>query len=1576
MKGKTRVVVNPAITVISVRLVALCCFASMTMTWVFCTSAEGQGLFRPLQGLPPGRFVEAPRGLEQILREAEQGIEDGRYSDAIVRLGDLLAGEDSNRLLDDVQGQDFFIQSAPVDGESRPLRLSFLRRVRDLIGGLPAEAADLYELRYGPSARKILDEASESRDWRSVKEVRRRYFHTLAGYESSMLLAQRSMLLGHPLEAMLLLSDIIVSDRAVKYLGQGVLVMHAAAGKAAGRARDDAEENALSKSGEIRVDIEEESLTFSGTDALTQWVTETYVSVNGASRQEKAPETLPVTQKKSYALLGGSTSRNGSDGGQLPLSNERWRLSTTSSPLQERVLRQSVEELASSGKLPPPCWVPLRVDGQLLMRTTERLVGVDYRTGKRVWTYPWQLGYDSLEEESSALEELIGQEQRQPLLSQRVWNDLPYGQISSDGRNVYLLDQLRQVESAGMNTLLNFRGVRRVDNSTNTLVGLELATEGKLRWRLGAEGDTDSFSEAFFLGPPLPVDGRLYVMAEIAGDITLCCLEPDTGKELWRQQLLAVESGGVGTDPIRRVAGAMPSYHEGILICPTGAGAVVAIDLVDRTLRWGASVERNAEMLRSIAGGGRAIEASKLMQRWFSGAAIAANDAVLVTPIESDRLYGFDLLSGETLFPQKNRGYMLYVAGIRDGKFFVVGTHQIRAFEVETGQPVWTTPRDLVSAGQQIAGLGVFGEYDYFVPTTTNEVIQVSLADGTVRQRRVTQYPLGNLIAADGELITQGPTSLSVAFGESTLGPMVEERLVRNPKDFEAMVRKAELLIQREDRQKALELLSEARAMEPDNDEVRMLSVSAILGQLHDDGQLDPSLVATLEPLIDRPRQRIELLGLQVRSAMGSKDSISAITRLVELSRLLGSESSVDSSDQALVDDATRQCTVDSWVAARASEVFEMANEDELLKMNAILNAEAKQRITGSDRLLRSALVHFSRFSGMELLRAELANRMQERQDAVGLERLALGMSLPNAATLKMLSFERLSLLSKAYEIGGMPKDQLRVLTEIQQRFQGAGEDLNSDRTTNQISQQITQLNQQLAKRVWPKTLKLTWDARTTRIIRSLSQTQRFSEMNFLAGEQMMGWRLYGEGRSPLSLLSPEGTRVRIPVDGDVNESEKLAVVSGGVMVVVTRNELIAVNLLSVFSGVGDPVLWQRPIIGDGGNPMSRRSSVTPFDDKVVRYAVDNSMTSAVIPEFSLGPVMGNRLFVLQGGDLIAIDLITAETLWRNAAAPVSGAVLCDGQRVAVVSDSTSETIFFDPLDGRKLGSSPWERGEIWSAAGKHVLAYQATEMKDQYMVSLTDPFSGQDVLTHLSMRANRAGGDEALESSYGHVENARYLNMLSNRGDATLWDLVEGRELAVPKVDPFPSLVGLNVMRLGEKMIWLPKGKPQAPAGPNEPQMQTADGRYHVAVDRLIAFSLNDASMVWKRDFDSTWGCTLMQPSGTPLLFMARSPFEFSTTNRTRRKTLDVMALDMESGDIADLTQGRTVLSGNNQLETKVVVQPNGFRLLVEVGVEHLLYELGVEASEPESENPAKENPAKENPDKEKPAEEKPAEQ
>ncbi len=1311
-------------------------FASVFCASHFAREASGQAFFPRMT--QSGRFIEAPRGIEQQLREAERSLQQDEDSDAVVRLGDLLQRDSQSLEESDLAGQDFFIDIDGPESGSRLVTNSLIRRARQIIGQLPPSALDTYELRYGPMARKLLQDAASSRDWEAVRTVRRKYFHTKAGYESSLLLAQRELLAGHALAASLLLDDVVATPRAVQHLGDAVLKMHASASSIAGRA------DRGTTAGDDRYRGSEE---FTGKDV------------------------------RDYAMFGGGPDRNGNSAGQMPLTNMRWELETTASPRQERAIRNVASDLAATGKLPPPSWMPLRVGDQLLMRTTERLVGVDYRTGKRVWTWPWFS--PAFNEENLEFDSVPGEEGPGDLLSQRVWNDLPYGQMTSDGERVFIIDDLGEVEVAAFSPI-GLGGTRPSDTGTNTLVALDLATEGKLLWRIGAGSEEASkLSGAFFLGPPLPLDGRLYVMIELAGDIILSCLDPATGGELWRQQLVAVESGGVDVDPIRRVAGASPTYYEGLLICPTGAGAVVAVDLSDRVLRWGLAFDRNTEMIRSVSGRG-GLEATQLMQRWYSGTAIASDDTLLVTPIESDRLFGLELLTGRRRFAEKNRVHMRYLAGIRDGRFFVVGANQVNAFDLHTGASIWTTSPEMFAAGQQVVGRGVFGDGDYLLPTTSNQLIRISLADGDVIERRTTKYPLGNLVAVGGEIIVQGTSTVSVAYGEASLEPLVTKILEKNPNDFGALVRKSELLIQRGERKEALELLARAREMEPTNDEVHMLSVSAMLGALRANLDAGGDLVESLDRLIDRPSERAELLSLRIRSALAHERYDEATELLIDLSTLLASQPLLEGAADQVVGDVARHCSLDSWVAARVNDVANNTDQENLAAVNDLVAASIQPQLAGSNSLLSRVVRHFGSLDGVAPIRAELAARYAKAGSTLQLERLALGLEVPTAAGFQALPNARLLTLAEAYVSHRFGEDAIAALGELRSR--------DAPELAGRITPLLEQATGMELKPTWANNVSLTWDSQRIHTRGFTVPSQRVAETKVAAGKHFANWQLVSEGTNPLALRDPTGQLSPITIEGFDRriDVDKEAQICGSFMVIVMPTELVGVDLYHVMANDGESVLWRRGLSGDGQPIAKRRSETTPFDDQIVRYVITSDTAANSLPEFCLGPILGDRVLVLQGGDLMAIDLQTSETLWRNSTAPRSGAVLADDGRVAVVSPANKKVAFFDLLDGRKLEESNWDHGDIWASAGANVLCYSETETKRRYHVQLVNPFSGKVLLECQTLAANRGNTDAPC--SYGRVIDGRYCTLLDSDGQSTIWDLVDARNWSTETAGIFRS--------------------------------------------------------------------------------------------------------------------------------------------------------------------------------------------
>ena len=1473
------------------------------------------------QGNLAASFIEPPRSVGQYLRDAERAIADERYSDAVIQLGDLLQRESWTGEDDELTGQDYFLaEDEPADAKRMLRADSLLRRARRMLGELPASALETYELRHGPAARRDLAEAVDERNWDAVRSVRRRYFHTPAGYRASWLLAQRQWLGGHPLAASLLLDDIVDSPRAIAELGDAVLLMHAAACRLSGRSLPDvpaARDASVTLAGERR------ELPAAG--ELGSWIEATF-RVHGDSGRNS----------DSYPIAGGQPDRNGGDAGEMPLSNVRWMQPTTASPRQDRSLREKTEEFVTSGTLAPPSWTPLRVGGTLLMRSTERLLGVDYETGKLVWEYPWTSPSEQVAESELAIDMLEDKDDADNLLVQRVWNDRPYGQVTSDGQRAYLIEGLSEIEVMRIGPFQQ-RATRPSDTSSNTLVALSLESEGKIRWSVGGDSPiSSSLSDAFFLGPPLPIDGRLYVMAEIAGDVNLCCLAARTGELLWRQQLVAVESGAIEVDPVRRVAGAMPTYHEGLLICPTGAGVTVAVNLADRTLRWGAEYRRNTDFDRRASS--RSVDQKQLMQRWTTGVAVASGRTALVTPIESDRLLAFDLPTGEIRYEQ-NRVHQRYLAGIRDGLYFVVGPDNMRAYDLSDGKLRWSTPGDLVAAGQKISGRGVFGGDDYFLPTTTNELIRVSLRDGSVLQRRVTNYPLGNLVAVGGEMISQSTTKLAVAFGEATLEPRVESMLAEDPDNFEALVRKSELLIQRGKRREALEILESARSRRPDSDAVHLLSVSAMLGILREDSSAGKDLFAELDALIEQPARRAELISLRVRSALDASDYLEAIGQLMALSDLVGDARLQPSETDVVTGEANRQCTIDSWIAARVGQIAAEAGTSALAEVNRTVREGLAARQNGSHKLLRRLVMHFGLLEGSEPIRRELFERLQVAKEPLAMERLAVGAV--SAADLDSLADDRLALLGRAYGSGGLVKDADRVAAELDSR--GAGELAKSV-----LAAKVNLDPGYVEPNGWPDGVSVSWESSRTRTRMSSGTNMLFGSTKVIAGEQFRGWHAVRSGVNSLAIRDPNGVLRPVPVEGDRNSRHApQALLSGGLLVVYRSNQIVAIDLFDLLSDDVATVLWTRSLGGDGEPIAKRRSEMNDFDDQVIRNRMNAGVAQSIHAEFRVGPIAGNRLLVLQGGELLCWDLMTGEQLWRNSDAPASGVVVRDGARVAVVSADTGKMAMFNLWDGRQTESKPWEHGTVWSAAGRHVLCYSAAARESSsgrlLEIKLVNPFNDDVVRRLATPPASRTGDD--VPASFGRVVNDEFLALFDRAGTATVWELASGREVFRGQNLPaYPDLNGLHATLIDGQLLLLPQRRTQ-PRDPTEVStLQTKHPPNHHQVSALLAVSVGDGRLNWQREFEEPWGMTTPHPWATPALVLARGRSVFRTT-RSRTREIGVLVLDVDSSQTM-AERRRQVPSRSNEIETQLTVQPQRQQINCDIGLERLQFQFGDQES------------------------------
>lgn len=1513
-------------------------------------------------------FIEPPRSIRQAVREAEAAIEAKRYAEAIVTLGELASGQFNDA---EFTGQDYVI--VDENQTSDLYRQSLLRKVRDLIGQLPPSAMQLYRLRYDAEAQRDLGVAVEAGDMMAIGDVRRRYFHTDAGYIASVILATDRWLSGHAIETSLLLDDLVDSPRANEVLGSNLKKWHADALVTAGRA--------------------------------------------GETTASPIGFTAAAKPTRDYPMFGGRPDRNGLGEGQFPLANLRYPIQTTASPRQADAIREAEEKRKSSNQIVPPSWMPIRVGDQLLVRTTERLLGIDYKTGLTIWTYPWLSTYEGFDKEMLPLDDDDEDRDGGSILTQRVWDDVPYGRMTSDGTRVYMLDNLEKISPTTSPMLqMQFRGMSQRSAAGNTLVALELASEGKLLWRLGRDAEflpsgepSDSpLSKSFFLAPPLPVDGRLYVLVETAGDINLMCLDPRSGETIWQQTLVSVESGGVENDRIRRSSGASLSYHEGVLICPTGAGAVVAVDVVDRTIRWAKSYLRNVNATMPIQFRSRRVRGPTQISRWDASLAVIDGTNVLLTATESDRLFAMNLIDGETIFPEKIRGKMNYLAGIRNGKFVLVGSRGVVAYDVQTGEEVWQMQRDAIGSDDQICGRGVLSDASFFFPTTNDEIFELSIDDGSVIDRRKVGFPLGNLVCAGGEVISAGTTRLVVAYGDRSLRPLVAARLESNPDDFEALVRSGEIALLDGNRDQALTFLDRARRLSPDDVEVRMLSVQAMLAAMRDQTDPPQDMIESLDRLITDPQRRIEFLSLRLQSALRRKDIDRCVDGLFELSdRVLD-----DLVDQNLNPKSNQQSGPaahvihDAWLSARSEQLLDLLDDADLrhTTLQKIEQRLADDLSGATTRLLRRRR-HFGSLVSVASARpaggrgvgnggvASAVTRDELSRDFL----LELLDRLERAGSL--LAAERVVFANLPLSPQSAKQIDARVINKLVEIYVEAGLGSDAARITGDPRYRDSQ-----NEAVWPQHATVERQTRPS--------GGRDDELMFELARTMHGYGaasrqfdVAGRIAKPMMIRDSTGNFRGVNLGGlPVDDiASRVSHLDGGAMVSLVGGYIVGMDLYSVdMPGPNLEFQWVLPIVPDGSAAYRRRGDTTPFGDVVSKYTMNAVTAARGLSELSLGPIVGDRFYLMRGARLAAVDLLTKTILWECDTVASNGHVIANGRHVALVSPVSSSIEYFDACDGAAIAETAWNGGSIWHAAGQNVLSYrpidpsgegERLQSPDMFRVSVetplawlekvdgrwavndqaakippaTDPQTAPDATAPdttapdttapdntepntARLRADvwRSGSVEDTKTGHGRILDGRTLVMTQSSGRTFAWDILTNQVIFDIQGDGEPTLGGINAIDYGDQMALLFR-KYVEPRRDTLERLQTAQGSDHRECTSVQMIRKSDGSVLWEKSFDQPWGCTMNQPAASPVIVFSRSFYRYEANKRP--KTLDVMALRVDDGDVAMMAERLPLVDQKNHLLTLVQCNPLRFAANVEVGPEFFRLEFSDKAPQsPES--------------------------
>src|SRR5262249_12835885 len=153
-------------------------------------------------------------------------------------------------------------------------------------------------------------------------------------------------------------------------------------------------------------------------------------------------------------------------------------------------------------------------------------------------------------------------------------------------------------------------------------------------------------------------------------------------------------------DVSRRVQAVHLAYAEGILVCPTNAGAVLGVDLLSRSLVWafpyreksGDAETGNREGIRprrpfppGMVPPDWTNSLQKLSEEWKMSAPVIQDGKVAFTAPDGGAIHCLNLQDGASLW-QADRRDDLYLAGVFGGQVVLVGKNVCRALSLADGK--------------------------------------------------------------------------------------------------------------------------------------------------------------------------------------------------------------------------------------------------------------------------------------------------------------------------------------------------------------------------------------------------------------------------------------------------------------------------------------------------------------------------------------------------------------------------------------------------------------------------------------------------------------------------------------------------------------------------------------------------------------------------------------------------------------------------------------------------------------------------------------------------------------------------
>jgi outer membrane protein assembly factor BamB len=737
--------------------------------------------------------------------------------------------------------------------------VSLRREANRLLGGMPPQGRQFYELQFGARAKARLAEARAQSDPKVLAEVAQRFMYTEAGAQANDLLGSYHLDRGNALQAALCF-DRVLGQEKPESLPHMTLVKAALAFRRAGEsARADEIWKVLARvAGRQGVPV--------GGRAVPLEALEKEVTAYAGAAAPASPYD--------WALYKGNASRCAQGNGGAPFLEDKWPggyptfedANTTG-----QLLQKEIEDRLDKKEPVLPAFFPVAVTVRtdtgskplLVYRTHSGICARDLsRGGKLEWKSPCKGSLDSLLKNPGQV--VPPQQQWLDLYKSSgslnlVYENSTVGTLSTDNKYVYIVDDLvlpPHPQSQMMQQHLMWGqaptfGARQDLVLQSQLMAYELRT-GKLIWELGGtsadkEETTDKakLSGCYFLGPPLPVGDKLYVLVDKNSELRLVCLDctrdPVHPAVCWIQTLANLRDKML-QDVRRRVQAAHLSYGQGILVCPTNAGVVLGIDLLAQSFAWAYAYREDSPAQagdakaawmggRVVMPNGQVVPAGLNTDGWKTSAPVIQDGRVVFTAPDASSVHCLDLRTGELRWKQPRQANDdLYLAGVYGGKVLLVGRRACRALSLADGRQLWRRDTGTPS------GQGVASENVYYLPLRaaagsspearlpqvcaldigTGEILGAAVArpDPAAGAGKGDDAP-GNLLFYEGDVISQTATRVAAYRQLRVKLQDIDAALQRDPRDPSGLFQRGEIKFEKGDWAGAAEDLRTALANDP-----------------------------------------------------------------------------------------------------------------------------------------------------------------------------------------------------------------------------------------------------------------------------------------------------------------------------------------------------------------------------------------------------------------------------------------------------------------------------------------------------------------------------------------------------------------------------------------------------------------------------------------------------------------------------------------------------------------------------------------------------------------------------------------